>query len=137
MNAFAWAVLAACIWGIVPLLEKMGLAKVELLVGLFYRCWGVIIGFLLLIIFAIKPQQLKAVDLRSVILLMLGGFLASIVAQVCFYNSLKLGEISKVVPISGIYPLIAFILGGIIIRRVSYACKDNRGITDCGRDLDA
>jgi len=115
MNAFLWAILAACIWGCVPLLEKLGLTKVEPLVGLFYRCLGVIMGFLLLIIFAIKPHELKAVNLRSVLLLMLGGFLASIVAQVCFYNSLKLGEVSRVVPISGIYPLIAFVLGVLLL----------------------
>ena len=55
MNAFMWALLAAFIWGIVPLLEKLGLAKVEPLVGLFYRCSGVLIGFLLLGIFILKP----------------------------------------------------------------------------------
>jgi transporter family protein len=115
MSAFIWAVLAACIWGIAPLLEKLGLVKVEPLVGLFYRCCGVMAGFLLLGIFMLKPQQIKSVDLRSIGFIMLGGFLASVVAQICFYNGLKMGEVSRVVPISGSYPLIAFMLGVLFL----------------------
>ncbi|MFC1592602.1 EamA family transporter [Candidatus Omnitrophota bacterium] len=115
MTAFIWALLAACIWGIVPLLEKIGLAKAEPLAGLFYRSMGVIIGLLLLGVFMFKPQEIKAVDLRSASFLILGGFLASIVAQICFYNSLKIGEVSRVVPISGSYPLIAFVLGVLFL----------------------
>ena len=115
MNAFIWALLAASIWGIVPLLEKLGLAKVEPLVGVFYRSLGVVAGLLLLGAFMLKPQQIKAIDLRSAGFLILGGFLASILAQICFYNSLKIGEVSRVVPISGSYPLIAFMLGMLIL----------------------
>ena len=111
MNAFIWAIFAAVIWGIVPLLEKLGLAKVNPLTGLFYRCLGVVVGLLLLGLFVLKPQEIKAVDSRSIAFLIMGGFLASFVAQICFYNGLKIGEVSKVVPISGSYPLIAFLLG--------------------------
>lgn len=111
MNAFLWGILAALIWGVVPLLEKLGLANVRPLAALFYRSLGVIIGFLLLGIFMVKPQEIRTVDLRSLIFLVLGGFLASFVAQICFYNGLKLGEVSRVVFISGSYPFIAFILG--------------------------
>ena len=111
MSAFIWAILAAFIWGIVPLLEKLGLAKVNPLTGLFYRCFGVLLGLLLLGLFVLKPQEVKSVDPRSIVLLVMGGFLASFVAQICFYNGLKIGDVSKVVPISGSYPLIAFFLG--------------------------
>lgn len=114
MSAFGWAILAAFIWGIVPLLEKAGLAKVSPLPGLFYRCLGVVAGMLILGIFMVKPQEIKSVDARSAIFLMVGGFLASFVAQICFYSGLKIGEVSKMVPISGSYPLIAFILGIIV-----------------------
>jgi transporter family protein len=111
MNTFIWAILAAVIWGAVPLLEKLGLTNSQPLAGLFYRCLGVLIGFLLLGLFMLKPQEIKAVDSRSIIFLIMGGFLASFVAQICFYNSLKIGEVSRVVPVAGAYPLITFILG--------------------------
>ncbi|MGD9015095.1 MAG: GRP family sugar transporter [Candidatus Omnitrophota bacterium] len=115
MNAFIWAILAAIIWGIVPLLEKSGLAKAQPLAGLFYRSLGVMIGLLLLGLFMLKPEEIKSVDSRSITFLILGGFLASFVAQICFYHSLKISEVSRVVPISGTYPLIAFILGVLFL----------------------
>lgn len=114
MSAFSWAILTAFVWGFVPLLEKMGLVKVAPLVGLFYRSLGVLIGILFLGIF-LKPQEIKAIDLRSALLLIIGGFLASFAAQICFYHGLKIGEVSRVVPISGSYPLIAFVLGIIFL----------------------
>jgi len=46
----------------------------------------------------------------------LGGFLASIVAQMFFYQGLKIGQVSKMVPLSGTYPLVAFLLGAVIFR---------------------
>ncbi|MFH2144952.1 MAG: EamA family transporter [Candidatus Omnitrophota bacterium] len=115
MNAFLWAILAACIWGVVPLLEKVGLNKIDAITGLFYRCFGVVIGLLFLGVFILSPQQIKSVDVKSAALLVLAGFLASFVAQIAFYHGLKLGEISRVVPVSGIYPVFAFIFGILIL----------------------
>ena len=115
MNYFTWAILAAVIWGVVPLFEKLGLLRVQPMVGLFYRSLGVVIGLLFLFFFRLKPQDIKAIDLRAVVLLVLSGFLASFLAQVCFYNSLKAGEVSKVVPLAGMYPLIAFILAVVFL----------------------
>jgi len=115
MSAFYWAILAACIWGIVPILEKVGLSKVDPLAGLFYRCLGVLAGLIILVAFILKPQQIKSVDYRSALFLIGGGFLASFVAQIAFYNGLKLGEVSKIVPISGSYPFLSFLLGILIL----------------------
>jgi len=116
MSAISWAILTACIWGVVPVLEKTGLKNVDSITGLFYRCIGVVMGLIFLSLFMIKPQQLKAVDAKSIGLLILSGILASLVAQLTFYKCLKMGEISRVVPISASYPLIAFLLGIFIFR---------------------
>jgi len=115
MNAFWWALVAAGIWGVVPLLEKMGLSKADPIAGLFYRCLGVMIGLIMLVCFMIKPSQIKSVDLRSALYLIAGGLLASFVAQIAFYNALKLGEVSRVVPLSGSYPFLTFILGVVVL----------------------
>ncbi len=111
MSAWMWALLAAAVWGVAPLIEKAGLRQIAPMTGLFYRSLGVAVGLLILGCFVVKPQEIRSVDLRSALLVMAGGFLASIVGQTFFYNSLKLGEVSRVVPISGSYPFIAFILG--------------------------
>ncbi len=113
MNAFYFAMMTAIIWGIVPILEKMGVTRIVApLAGILIRSCGVIIGVLVLAIFskgALKVA-LKA-DPPTILLLAASGFMASILGQIFFYNALKVGEASKVVPIAGTYPLVSFLLG--------------------------
>ena len=111
-----WALLAALSWGFAPMFEKFGLAKIPVMTGLFYRCIGVVVGLVFLVIFnssAIKNSLATGVD--GWWYLVLGGFMASIVGQIFFYHALKGGEISQVVPIGAAYPLISFILGLIFL----------------------
>ena len=115
MNWFLWAVLAAMVWGVAPLIEKTGLRNTPPMAGLFFRSVGVAIGLALLGIFVVKPQEIRSVEPRSALLLMTGGFVASIIGQTFFYNGLKVGEVSRMVPISGSYPFVAFILGVLIM----------------------
>jgi len=115
MSAFWLAVMTAVIWGFVPLLEKAGLGRIEPLAGLFYRSIGVMIGLVILALFFLRPEEIRSVHLKSALLIMAGGFLASFAATILFYNALKIGEMSRVVPISGSYPLITFILGVLIL----------------------
>jgi transporter family protein len=116
MSAFWWAVLTACIWGIVPLLEKQGLGHSDPTVGVFARSVGVVIG---LVIFGALWSPWKALlnlQVGAFALLALGGFLASFVGQMVFYHALKIGHVSQVTPVSGAYPLVAAILAWIIFR---------------------
>jgi transporter family protein len=114
MSPFWLAVMTAVIWGIVPLFEKTGLSKLTPLTGLFYRCFGVVLGLVLLGIFFVKPAEIKSADFKSVCFLIIAGFLASVAAQVLFYNALKVGEVSRTTLVAGSYPLITFILGILI-----------------------
>ncbi len=115
MSAFSWALLAALCWGFAPVFEKLGLRGAAPLPALFYRCLGVFIGFAILMVFMVKPAELRTIDARSALFLVAGGFVASFLGQVCFYNSLKLGAVSRMVPVSGSYPLIAFVLGVLLL----------------------
>jgi len=116
MNAYSWAILTACIWGFVPILEKIGLSNANPIAGVFYRCLGIFAGFICFGFFLFKPEDLRAVDLRSILFLVLAGFLASFLAQLTFYQGLNLGEASKIVLISASYPLITSILGILILK---------------------
>lgn len=116
MKAFYWAMLAALTWGCVPLIEKMGLMKINPYAGLFFRCWGVILGMVFLFIW--KSSEIKSSFSplpTGFVYLILGGFLASVVGQIFFYNALKSGEASRVVPVSGAYPLISFLLAVFLL----------------------
>ena len=70
----------------------------------------------MLSVFIVKPAQIKSVDIKTMGILILAGVLASFVAQISFYHGLKLGEVSRVVPISGTYHVVAFILGILIFK---------------------
>ena len=111
MSAFFWAILTACLWGVVPVIEKMGLSKAQPFTALFYRSLGVVFGFLILGFFIVKPGEIRSVEPRSALFLIVAGFVASFLAQIAFYHGLKIGDVSRVVPVAGAYPLISFILG--------------------------
>lgn len=113
MTAFTWALLAAFCWGLAPLLEKAGLhGRIDPALGVFIRSLGVFLGIIGFLPFLPKlSSHLPQVTARQWAFLMLGGILASIVGQLCFYRALKLGEVSRVVPIGAAYPVIACLLG--------------------------
>lgn len=115
-TAFWWAALTALIWGVVPILEKLGLKHAEPTVGLFARSAGVAFGALIFACLWSPWKALAAVPIGSFALLALGGFLASFVGQWAFYHALKVGDISQVTPVSGAYPLVAAILAWTIFR---------------------
>lgn len=116
MKAFYFAVITAVLWGIVPVLEKMGLARIAPFAGLLIRSCGVMIGAVIVVTFNNNALRtaLKA-DPKTLFFLVTGGFLASVVGQLFFYNALKSGETSRVVPIAGTYPLVSFLLGIIFL----------------------
>lgn len=116
MTAFWWAVVTAGIWGVVPLLEKVGLVRSDPTVGVFARSLGVVLGAALCGLWWSPWQALRALDLRALGLLALGGFLASFVGQIAFYHALKSGAVSQVTPVAGAYPLVAALLGWWVLR---------------------
>jgi len=111
MRAFWWALLASALWGITSVIEKFALGRAEPLPGLFYRCIGAILGLFVLGLFVLKPDQIRSVDPRSGIFLVVSGFIGSFLAFIAFYHALKVGEVSLVVPVASSFFLVAFVLG--------------------------
>ena len=117
MKPFFWALLTMITWGIVPIFEKLGLIKVPIWAGLFYRSMGVVIGVLILTFFKLDEIKQALISPPSGwYFLLIGGLMASIVGQIFFYHALKLGEVSRMTVIAGAYPLISFMLGILILK---------------------
>jgi len=116
MTAFFWALLTAGIWGVVPLMEKLGLANVPPTIGLIVRSAGVIIGFVIFSVVWSPWGAIRMLPWSSIVLLAGGGFLASFVGQLAFYQALKSGAISQLTPVAGAYPLVAALLGWWVLR---------------------
>jgi len=118
VNAFTWALLASFCWGLAPLLEKAGLrGTTDPVIGVCIRSIGVALGVLACIpLLSRLPGRFSDVAPRQWFFLCAGGFLASIVGQLCFYRALKIGDVSRVVPVGASYPVTACLLGIILLR---------------------
>ena len=116
MSAFLWALLTACIWGIVPLMEKVGLGAAPPVAGVIVRSAGVVVGLVVAAWLWSPWAAVRAMPWTSVTLLALGGLLASFVGQMAFYHALKSGALSQVTPVAGAYPLVAALLGWWVLR---------------------
>ncbi len=116
MDAFGYAVITACIWGVVPIFEKIGLTgPVQPSVGVVFRSFGVCVGMAVLLS-RLPLSSVMAVPWRSSLWLMAGGCLASVGGQLLFYHSLKHGEASRMVIVAGMYPLVTCLLGLVVLR---------------------
>ena len=104
MNAkfypFLLALITMIFWGIAPIFGKIGLTKINPYIGLAIRSF--IIAIIMLIILLIRGdfKELIKVDLKSVAFIGLEGIFASLIGHFVYYYALKLGETSKVVPIT-------------------------------------
>ncbi|MFC1703814.1 EamA family transporter [Candidatus Omnitrophota bacterium] len=116
MKAFYWALLTALVWGMVPLLEKIGLGKTTVLTGMVLRCAGVLLGLIFLMVFKLDAvKSAFSVRPQTAVCIIAGGLLASVIGQIFFYKALKLGDVSRVVPVAAAYPLVSFVLALIFL----------------------
>ncbi|MBE7446889.1 MAG: EamA family transporter [Planctomycetia bacterium] len=115
METLILALLTAFIWGFVPFLEKVGLSSVEPTAAYLIRCSGVFLGVAMIIAFTPQFPSFRKMDVKSIFFLVLAGILAGVVAQLVFYKALKMGEISRIIPITSCYPLFTFLLGWIFL----------------------
>lgn len=124
-NAFFWALLAAACWGWAPILEKLGLrGPIDPILGVVVRSLGVIAGLLFMLPFVPQlPQKLSALPSRTWLFLIAGGIAASILGQICFYRALKSGSVSQVVPVGAAYPVLACLLGVLLLGEHMTATK--------------
>jgi transporter family protein len=77
---------------------------------------GVVIGLLFFLPFLIKgSQRLSDISAHSWIFLGLGGVVASLLGQICFYRALKNGAVSQAVPVGASYPVLACVLGILLL----------------------
>lgn len=112
VSAFGWALLAAASWGVAPALEKIGLrGSADPVFGVFIRSIGVCLGALTLLFIPGFTSRCANFTPRNWGFLLLGGFMASIIGQLCFYRALKSGSVSQVTSIGASYPVLAFLIG--------------------------
>lgn len=114
-GAFFWAAVTALFWGLAPVVEKLGLAKVAPTVAMSVRSFTVSLLMLAYLGASGQLGRLGQVDLRSLAFIALGAVLAGLLGQLTYFLALKQGLTSSVVPVVGAYPLVAALLGFLFL----------------------
>ena len=115
MNGFIFAVCAMILFGVAPLFSKLGLSNLDPLVALTLRS-GIIT--VLLVVFLAASGKVTALTVaapRDIMFIGLDGICGALVGQLAYYYALKTGELGKVAPTVAAFPLVALVLGLLVL----------------------
>ncbi|MDI6870901.1 MAG: EamA family transporter [Bacillota bacterium] len=114
-GAFLWSIVTAVLWGLAPIVEKLGLAKVEPVTAMSLRSFTISLILLAFLGFSGQLPRLAQADTRSLLFIMAGGVIAGLLAQWTYFLALKQGLASAVVPVIGAYPLVTMLLAALLL----------------------
>ena len=109
-------IVTALLWGTTPIIEKIGLAKVDPLIGVTVRSAIVTAGLLILTFLLGKGKSLMEVDGKSFLIFGASGVMAGLLGMWTYYTVLKAEPTSKIVPIAACYPLVTVLLSALILK---------------------
>jgi bacterial/archaeal transporter family protein len=104
------AVITLIFWGIAPIFGKIGLLKINPLTGLAIRSFVISFILLILVFSTGTYKEFGTITLKGFSFIALEGIFASLIGHFAYYYALKLGETSKIVPITSAFPVITVIL---------------------------
>jgi transporter family protein len=107
--------ITALLWGTTPILEKMGLVRVDPLVGVTIRSAIVTAGLFILTFILGKGRELVSLDGKSILLFGASGMMAGLLGMWTYYAALKMEATSKIVPIAACYPLVTALLSTLVL----------------------
>jgi len=109
-------VVTTLLWGATPILEKIGLTKVDPVVGITIRSAVATVGLLIFTLLLGRGRVLMEVDGKGFLLFGASGVLAGALGMWAYYAALRMEATSKIVPISASYPLVTVLLSVLILR---------------------
>jgi bacterial/archaeal transporter family protein len=115
MTWFTWIMVAVFFWGLGPILAKVGLTTVAPIPALTIRSVGVAVVLIAVALVRGGIGELRAIDSRSAMYLLADGITGSLLAHLAYYYALRLGQASKVVPVSAAYPVLAVLLAALVL----------------------
>lgn len=115
MNLLTLCVVAALLWGIAPIFEKLSLERVSSFTALTIRSIATSITLITILFLTGKEGELVRVDSRTVSYILLGGFFG-ILGLYIYFVALKQGEASMVVPIVNSFPLFTALYSFLLLR---------------------
>lgn len=111
-----FALLSAILWGLSPVLEKLGLCcETTPLLGVTVRSIAISIILVAVMIFTGQAGQIITMNKTSLLYIVAGGILAGLLGQLTYFTALKHSPSTLVVPIAATYPLVAMIISVIFL----------------------
>ena len=115
-KAFLFALITSFFWGLAPIFSKIGLVKPDPTVALAFR--SLVISVILLF-WAIVTGHLGSIYSlaisKSGIFIAAEGICASLLGHLAYYYAIKYGDVSKLVPVTASFPLIAMVLAILLL----------------------
>ena len=109
-----YAIFSAVFASLTAILGKVGIAGVESNLGTAIRTIVVLVMAWLIVFMQGKHREIKAIDKRSWIFIVLSG-LATGLSWLCFYRAIQDGAVSVVVPIDKLSILVTVVLSGVVL----------------------
>ncbi len=107
------ALLSALVWGIAPLIFKVGLrGEVSPLVGVFFHNLTASVVALALLL---ALRESFSYPFRDIAVICFGGFVSGFLGLLLYYKAIKIGEVSVVAPIAASSPLWASLLAVLLL----------------------
>lgn len=114
-SGLLYALLAAVLWGIAPVFEKLGLIHVSPLAGLVVRTASATVILVLIMLFTNVHTEIIRADPKTLGFLIISGIVAGLLGMWAYFSAMKQCEASRVVPIVGAYPLFAFLFSLLVL----------------------
>ncbi|WP_371369510.1 hypothetical protein SRRS_26480 [Sporomusa rhizae] len=114
LNAYLFAGIAMILWGLAPILGKLGLGATQPLAALTIRSLVVTIILLIFVTASGQWGNVTEVSAKSAIYIAFEGICAALLGQLAYYYALKYGEVGRISPVVAAFPLVALALGIIV-----------------------
>jgi len=108
-------ILTSVLWGVTPIIEKIGLTKTDALTGVTIRSAAVTVGLFLYLAFSGKIKHIFHTDIKTVFIFSATGLIAGLLAMLTYFFALKKGAVSQIVPLAATYPLVTALLSILIL----------------------
>lgn len=114
-KAASWALLAALCYGIAPIFEKAGLRQAQPLAAVFVRALLTTVFTGLCLLGSRGSTGFSQWTVWTWGAIILSGVIGVLLAQVFYFQAMRIGEVGRVAPIAGSWPLFAAILAAIFL----------------------
>lgn len=105
-------------WGVSPIIEKVALRNVDPMLCLFVRTGVslIVMALLLPLIPSFSVSKLLELSPKDYLFISLSGIIGGFLGMFCYFSMLKYESASKVVPLTATYPLVATLLGILVLK---------------------